>query len=207
MVSLFSSFEFRRWIIALGLTVLLVSFQVVRAARATDGGAAVVGSGEQKSDEAPAMTAVLLVEVSGTVVAAGDGFLGVHEANAPTPVSFLLGSDTLLTRDGNAAAAADLRVGDRVRMTVDGRTGRVWQLRAEATGGGWTTRLDTLGPLAALAWIVAAGILAARYRASDRLVRRPLSVDAPVASLRTALTRFGRGHLAPFQRQDRACRA
>lgn len=207
MVSLISSFEFRRWLIAFGLTVLLVSLQVVQAARATDGGAAAVGSGEQKSDEAPAMTAALLVEVSGTIVAAGDGLLGVHEANAPAPVSFLFGAGTLLTRDGNAVAAADLRVGDRVRMTVDGRTGRVWQLRAEAVGGGWTTRLETLGPIAALAWIVAAGILAARYRTANRLRHRPLPVGAPVASLQSALTRFGRGDLASFRHQDRACRA
>lgn len=207
MVSLFASFEFRRWVIACGLTVLLVSLQVIHAARATDGGASMVGAEGRKTAAAPAMTAALLVEVSGAVVAAGDGLLGVHEANAAAPVSFLLSSQTLLTRDGNAVAVDDLRVGDRVRMTVDGRTGRVLQLRADAAGAGWTERLDTLGPIAALAWIITVGILVARYWASHRLVRRPLLVDAPVASLQTALTRFGRGQLAPSRREDRPCRA
>lgn len=202
-----SSFEFRRWVVACCLTVLVVSLQVVQAVRATDGDTAAVRADDSAPGEAAAAVAAPLVPVGGTIVAVGDGLLGVQEASTSTAVSFMLGAETLLTRDGEAAAVDDLRAGDRVRMTVDGRTGQILQLRADAAGGAWTKRLDTLGPIAALAWIVTVGILVARYRASNRPVRRPHPVDAPVASVQTSLTRFGRGHPTPFRDQNRACRA
>jgi hypothetical protein len=207
MVSSFASFEFRRWVVACCLTVLVISLQVVQAARATGGGGAAARPDDPAPGETPAAVAALLVPVDGTVVAAGDGLLGVQEARTSAAVSFMLGSETLLTRDGAAAAVDDLRTGDRVRMTVDGRTGRILQLRATGAPGGWAERLDTLGPIAALALILTVGLLAARRWQASRALPRSLSASAAMAgsSVHAAMTRFGRERPVALRRQDRAC--
>lgn len=190
MVSLFSTFEFRRWLVATLLTLLAVSFQVVHAARATDSGA--VASGATRAP-APAQAAVpvLPVDVRGTIVASRDGLLGIHEDGATAPVSFPLDDRALLVRDGSAAAIDDLRTGDVVRMTIDGQTGRVLQLRAAPADGRWRDQLDTAGPLAAVALVVALGLLARRRWAPVSSVPRSLRAEAASTPLRTALARFG----------------
>ena len=190
MVSLFSTFEFRRWLVATLLTLVAVSFQVVHAARATDGGA--VASGATRAP-APAQAAVpvLPVDVRGTIVASRDGLLGVHEDGATAPVSFPLDDRALLVRDGGAAAIDDLRAGDLVRMTIDGQTGRVLQLQAAPADGTWRDRLDTAGPLAVIALVVALGLLAWRRWAPVSSAARSLRAEAASTPLRTALARFG----------------
>lgn len=203
MGSLFASFEFRRWALACSLTLLVLSLQVVQAARATQG----VSERPDPDPSSRAVVAALLVPVEGTVVAAGEGLLGVHETGAAFPVSFMMGTGAFLTRDAQTATRADLRAGDRVRMTVDGRTGQIIELRASGQNGGWVDRLDTLGPLAAIAWIVAAVVLTARWRRAGQTARRSLRVRPSGTWLGIVLARFGHGTSLPVRHHDRACRA
>lgn len=203
MGTLSTSFEFRRWVLTASLTLLVVSLQVAHAARASNEGGA-DGSGGGVAVGARMAVPVIPVQVSGTVVAAGDGLLGVHEAHAVAPVSFTLGGDALLIRDGAAAEVDDLRAGDHVRMTVDGRTGRILQLRADPVAAGWRTRLDTLGPLAALALVASLGFLAARRWVPIRPTLRPRPTVGAAVPFHVALTRFGRERPVALRHRDRA---
>lgn len=204
MVSPFTTFEFRRWVVAGVLTLFAVSLQVAHAARATDGDAGAAGSAPGAAAAGRSVVPILPVEVDGTVVVSGDGLLGVQEATAPAPVSFTLDDGALLIRDDGAANVGDLRAGDRVRMTVDGGTGRILQMRADPAAAGWGGRLDTLGPLAAMALVIALGLLAGRRWAPRRPVRSSPTTAVPAASPGTALTPFGRGRPVALRHQNRA---
>lgn len=207
MVSSFASFEFRRWLVAGCLTLLFVSLQVAHAARAIDGGASATGSEYAARPGERAAVAAILVDIDGTVVSVSDGLLGVRESRAPAPVAFMLDEGTLLTRAGKAAAVGDLRVGDRVRMRVDGRTGAILQVRAEAAEGAWRERLATLGPLAALALVVTLGVLAARRWMPTGVVPRLFPSETRIASHGLTLAHIGRERPTSLRHQDRACGA
>ena len=161
MIARFSSFETRRWLVALTLAAGLVVLQIVHAARVTGSEAAPAPAAP--IGPAPA-TPALLVDASGVVVAVGGGLLAVRERTDAAPVAFAAGTDTLVTRDGASTDLDALRPGDTVRMTVDGRAGRVLQVRADAAPMGWTERLAALGPIAAIALVLAGALLVARLR-------------------------------------------
>ncbi len=136
--------------IAFAARATVASSTVARPAVAVDHGAALVA-------ETP-----VLVEVGGVVVATGNGLLGVHETGAEAPVAFRVGDGTGVTRDGAAVSVDNVRLGDAVRLTVDGRTGHAVRIAAQP---GATVAGETRSPfpvLAALVLIVSAAVLFAR---------------------------------------------
>ena len=197
----FTSFETRRWVVACALAAALLTLQVLHAAGVTGNAAA--------PDAVPiaaprTATPAVLVTVAGTVVAVSDELLGVRETEGTQPVSFSIDADTHVTRDGNADAPSSLRPGDSVSMTVDGGTGRILQLRADPAPAGWRERFAAVGPVAALALVVAAALLVARVRGIGPLT-------APLAFLRLTSSLRGwssaAGGTSAVRRRHRACRA
>ena len=172
------------WSQAFFLFTILAVVGIAFAARATVASSTATGLAAAV-DHAAALAAEtpVLVEVDGVVVATGDGLLGVHETGAAAPVAFRVGEGTGVRRDGAAVSVDNLRLGDAVRMTVDGRTGHAVRIAAEP---GATVAGESRSPfpvLAALVLIVSAAVLFARRsqarpRAGGRR-RRPLI--APLA--------------------------
>ncbi len=206
MIARSTSFETRRWIAAGAVAALVIALQIVQAARVT-GVAATDRALVATAGPAPAVpaTPALLVSVSGSVVGVGDGLLGVQQTGAAGPVSFMIGADTLVTRDGRTAPISSLRPGDALAMTVDGQTGRVLQLRAEAASASWVERVGAVGPLAAVALVIAAALLLARHRGTAWAVLPAPSTRRLLASLHPRTAPRGIGFART--RQHPPCRA
>ncbi len=176
-----SSIDTRRWLAAGVCTVLLLSLQILYVAHLGDGASAT--SREQLPIHE--MTPAVLVTVDATIVSVGDTFLGVRETPHGQPVSFTIGDGALMSRKGRTVHIADLRLYDRVQMTVDARTGHVLGLRADPAPRSWLLRLDTVGPLAAVALLVATVFLVVRSR-RDPSIRTltPATVPAMLSAIR-----------------------
>lgn len=70
------------------------------------------------------------VTIEGSIVGASDGVIAVLEQGAAAPVAFPVSDDASLMRGSQTIPADALRVGDTVRMTIDGQTGLVLRLHA-----------------------------------------------------------------------------
>jgi hypothetical protein len=118
-----------RTLAAIVLTALLASALTVRWSDAAATGATVF------TPERGAIVAAMPVTVEGALVGAGDGLVALVEQGAESPVAFSVGQEAQIVRGGEAAPLDALRVGDTVRLTIDGMTGSVYRLHAEPVSG------------------------------------------------------------------------
>lgn len=117
------------------------------------------------------------VSVEGSVVGASDGMVALVEYGATDPVAFPVNDAASLMRDGQPVALDALRVGDTVRMTIDGLTGQVLRLHADPASTG--TGLHVPGTLAFLAALgLIAGGTALALLNLDRLPALPARLPA-----------------------------
>jgi hypothetical protein len=162
-----------RTLAAIVLTALLASALTVRWSDAAATSGAIF-------TPASAVATSMPVTIEGTIVGAGDGLVAVTEHGAASPVAFTVGADAQLVRAGENVPLDALRVGDTVRLTVDGLTGSVMRLHAEPAASVVPPRVPgTAAFLAALGLIGGASALAIRNL--ERL---------PALSLRPAMTRL-----------------
>lgn len=153
--------------------LLALSLVVARGASATDAARPVAAS-------APVG---IPVAISGTVLGLTDGGLAILETGAAAPVAFpVVDAERLtVTRGGDSVTVGDLRQGDAVSMAIDGRTGRVLRVDAQAPASGRFAPSNEAGLLAALGLVAGAGLLTVRLRRARTLTpgaRRPLDVAA-----------------------------
>lgn len=125
-----------------------------------------------------------MVEISGRVVAVSAGVLGVRETGGRQPVAFMVDGGTRVVRDGEAAIVNDLRAGDAIRMTVDGRTGRVDALRAAPRATGRLPSRHDVSWIAALTIVGAASVLFSRASRGARRTVGQIDAMRPVHRLR-----------------------
>ncbi len=100
-----------------------------------------------------------LISVTGTITSVGDAIVGIRQTGQDEPVGFMLGRESTVVRSGIAASGSDLNPGDSVQMIVDGRTGRILLLQAEATTATFPVPSGTTALLAAIGWLAGATIL------------------------------------------------
>ena len=113
-----------RTLAAIILTALLASAVTVRWSDASATGITVF------TPESEATVAAIPVTVEGTLVGASDGLVALIERGAESPVAFTVGQDAQLVRGEENVPLEELRSGDTVRMTIDGRSGSVLRLHA-----------------------------------------------------------------------------
>lgn len=119
------------------------------------------------------------VAIEGTVVGASNGLLALTEDGAVSPVAFPVSSAASLVRDGQNVPLESLRVGDSVRMTIDGGTGHVLRLHATPAPSQFAIRVPgAVALLAALGLIAGAATLAIRNRAQFPVLPQRLSATA-----------------------------
>jgi predicted regulator of Ras-like GTPase activity (Roadblock/LC7/MglB family) len=118
----------------------------------------------------------LPVNIEGTLIRAGDGLVALVEHGADAAVAFPIREEAQLMRAGEAAPLDALRVGDTVRMTIDGRTGQVLYLQATPPAGPAFHVPGTAAFLAALGLIGGATALAIRN--IERLPTLPARLPA-----------------------------
>ena len=114
----------------------------------------------------------------GTVVGRGDGRLIIRTSRAPTgQLTHRLDPRATITRDGDPATMSEVLVGDSVRLTIDGKTGRVVGLSAR------TPRVGLATSLARFWWVAAIGLLtpATLWRRRRRRAEEPFII-APRAT-------------------------
>lgn len=70
------------------------------------------------------------VTIEGSIVGASDGMIALVEDGSSSPIAFPVSDNASLTRGGQAVPVDALRVGDSVRMTIDGQTGQILRLHA-----------------------------------------------------------------------------
>lgn len=126
-----------------------------------------------------AVVAGIPVSVEGSVVGASDGLVALLERGAESPVAFPVSDGASLMRDGQAVVVDDLRVGDTVRMTIDGQTGQVLRLHA-------TPAASTFGPRVpgSVALLAAFGLIAGATALAILNLDRLPSVPARVPALK-----------------------
>jgi hypothetical protein len=102
------------------------------------------------------------VTLEGSVVGAREGKIALIEQGSRSPVAFAVSSDASVMRAGEAVALDDLRVGDSVRMTIDGLTGTALRMHAApAATSAFVPRVPgSVALLAALGLIAGATALA-----------------------------------------------
>ena len=147
-----------RTLAAIVLTALLASAITVRWSDAGATGATIF------TPERGAIVAAMPVTVEGALVGAGDGLLALIEDGAESPVAFSVGAEAQIVRGGENVPLDALRVGDAVRVTIDGMSGSVYRLHAEpASGTAFPLRVPgSVALLAAVGFIAAAAALAIR---------------------------------------------
>jgi hypothetical protein len=157
-----------RTLAAIVVTALLASALTVRWSDAAATGATIF------TPERGAIVAAMPVTVEGAIVGAGDGLVALVEKGAEAPVAFSVDTGAQIVRGGQTVLLDDLRVGDSVRVTIDGMTGSVYRLHADpASGAMFPPRVpDAAALLAAIAFIAAAALLAIRNL--DRLPPLPV---------------------------------
>ncbi|MCC7024705.1 MAG: hypothetical protein IT338_17890 [Thermomicrobiales bacterium] len=111
-------------------------------------------------DRAPVVGVPVTLE--GSVVGAGEGKIALIEQGSQSPVAFAVSGDASVMRGGEAVALEDLRVGDNVRMTIDGLTGTALRMHAApAASSAFVPRVPgAVAFLAALGFIAGATALA-----------------------------------------------
>lgn len=123
------------------------------------------------------------VAIEGTVVGASDGLLALREDESLSPVAFPVSAAASLTRDGQNVPLESLRVGDAVRMTIDGSSGQVLRLHATPAADPFAIRVPgAIALLAALGLIAGAATLAIRNRAQLPALPQRLPAPAPQAA-------------------------
>lgn len=182
------------------ILVLSLSLVVARGAVAMDDAAA-----EPSLATAPVGVPVA---ISGTLLGTLDGGLAVQETGSTDAVAFpVVDAERLtVTRGGDEANLGLLQAGDSVSMTIDGLTGRVLRVDAQAAAGSRFAPSNEVGLLAALGLVAAAALLTARLRRPQPLAaaaaRRPL---ADAVATRAAVA--GQGAIARVLETPRAARA
>jgi hypothetical protein len=161
-----------RTLAAIIITALLASALTVRWSDAAATGATIF------TPERGAIVAAMPVTVEGAVVGAGDGLVALVEKGAESPVAFSVGAEAQIVRGGENVPLDALRVGDSVRVTIDGMTGSVYRLHAEpVSGSAFPAHVPgSVALLAAVGFIAAAALLAIRNL--DRLPAFPARVTA-----------------------------
>ena len=157
-----------RTLAAIVLTALLASALTVRWSDAEATGATIF------TPERGAIVAAMPVTVEGAIVGAGDGLVALVEQGAESPVAFSVGAEAQIVRGEENVPLDALRVGDSVRVTIDGMTGNVYRLHAEpVSGSAFPARVPgSVALLAAIGFIGAATLLAIRNL--DRLPAFPV---------------------------------
>ncbi len=156
-----------RTLAAIVITALLASAMTVRWSDVAATGATIF------TPERGAIVAAMPVTVEGSLVGAGDGLVALVEEGAESPVAFSVGADAQIVRGGENVPLDGLRVGDSVRVTIDGMTGSVYRLHAEPVHGtAFPARIPgSVALLAAVGFIAGAAALAIRNL--DRLPALP----------------------------------
>ncbi len=113
-----------RTLAAIVLTALLASALTVHWSDAL-----ATGDPTASVTESGLMTSIP-VTIEGSIVGAGNGMIALIERGASSPVAFPVSDDASLMRGGQAIPVDALRVGDSVRITIDGQTGQVLRLHA-----------------------------------------------------------------------------
>jgi len=123
------------------------------------------------------------VAIEGTVVGASDGLLALTEDGSTQPVAFPVNSAANLVRDGQNVPLEGLRVGDSVRMTIDGSSGQVLRLHATPASTPFAIRVPgAVALIAALGLIAGATMLAIRNRVQLPALPQRLPAHAPQAA-------------------------
>ncbi len=123
------------------------------------------------------------VAIEGAIVGAGDGLLALTEDDSAQPVAFPVSSAATLVRDGQNVPLEALRVGDSVRMTIDGSSGQVLRLHATPAPTQFAIRVPgAIALLAALGLIAGGAVLAVRNRSQIPALPRRLPAHAPQAA-------------------------
>ena len=161
-----------RTLAAIVITALLASALTVRWSDAAATGATIF------TPERGAIVAAMPVTVEGSIVGAGDGLVALVEEGAESPVAFPVGAEAQIVRGGENVPLDALRVGDSVRVTIDGMSGSVYRLHAEPTSvAAFPPHVPgSVALLAAVGFIAAATLLAIRNL--DRLPAMPARVTA-----------------------------
>lgn len=143
---------------AIVLTALLASALTVRWSDAAATGATIF------TPERGAIVAAMPVTVEGLIVGAGDGLVALVEKGAAAPVAFTVSADAQIVRGDENVPLDALRVGDSVRVTIDGMTGSVYRLHAAPVGSSvFPPRISgSIALLAAVGFIAGAAALAIR---------------------------------------------
>jgi hypothetical protein len=138
--------------------VFLLSLVVARGAAAVDDAAA--------RPVAATAPVGIPVAVSGAVIGLNEVGLVVRETGSDTAVAFpVIDAEGLtVTRGGDPVAVGELRPGDAVSMAIDGLTGRVLRVDAQAAPGTRFAPSNEVGLLASLGLVGGAGLLATRLR-------------------------------------------
>lgn len=130
-----------------------------------------------------ASVAGIPVAIEGTVVGASDGLLALTEDGSAQPVAFPVNTAASLVRDGQNVPLEALRVGDSVRMTIDGSSGQVLRLHATPVASKGIIRVPgAVALMAALGLIVGGAALAIRNRAQLPALPQRLQTHAPQAA-------------------------
>lgn len=130
-----------------------------------------------------AAVAGIPVAIEGTVVGASDGMLALTENGSTQPVAFPVNSAASLVRDGQNVPLEALRVGDSIRMTIDGSSGQVLRLHATPASTQFAIRVPgAIALMAALGLIAGGAVLAIRNRAQLPALPQRLPAHAPQAA-------------------------
>lgn len=166
-----------RTIAAFTLTVVLAValFAHWNEATATNAPAFILSNGTE--------VAGIPVAIEGTVVGASDGLLALTEVDSTQPVAFPVNAAASLVRDGQNVPLEALRVGDSIRMTIDGSSGQVLRLHATPAATQFAIRVPgAVALLAALGLIAGGAALAIRNRAQLPALPQRFPAHAPQAA-------------------------
>ena len=130
-----------------------------------------------------AAVAGIPVAIEGTVVGASDGLLALTEDGSAQPVAFPVNSAASLVRDGQNVPLEALRVGDAVRMTINGSSGEVLRLHATPMSNQFAIRVPgAVALMAAIGLIAGAATLAIRNREQLPALPQRMPAHAPQAA-------------------------
>lgn len=130
-----------------------------------------------------AAVAGIPVAIEGTVVGASDSLLALTENGSTQSVAFPVNTAASLVRDGQNVPLEALRVGDSIRMTIDGSSGQVLRLHATPAFTQFAIRVPgAIALMAALGLIAGGTVLAIRNRAQLPALPQRLPAHAPQAA-------------------------
>lgn len=135
--------------------------------------------------------------ITGTVARTGDGGgLLVEVPNGERKAFAAADDGVVVTRDGAVARMADVQNGDRIQLSVDGRTGEMLRVDATPTATDEKSWLQRFGWLAAPLLILLAAAVFARKRIGAAVGSRGATIVKPARALvaRRRTWIFGRRH-------------